>query len=148
MMSDLLRCDWRESNSSNRQKTHNLDGALAVLLDGQRERRLEAGLDVPQQQERLVRALGLAAVLGRQGDLGDAVAAERDGRCQRAFRIEPMVRQEPRRTEQRWGGGGEQRPALLFLHRGAAALSCHCYAGLVKRPGRGGLSHASCHQQQ
>lgn len=60
-------------------KTYDLDDGLSIVLDREREGGLEAARGFTQDQEGLVRSLGLAVLLGRQEDLQWLGAAEGDG---------------------------------------------------------------------
>lgn len=57
---------------------YNFDGSLAGFLNGQGKRRLEPGLDLAEDEEGLVRALGLTGLLGREGQLQGAGVAKGD----------------------------------------------------------------------
>ena len=59
--------------------THDLDDGLPAVLNGHVEGGLEAGGGLAQDEERLVRAAGLATLLGSQGDLEGIGATEGEG---------------------------------------------------------------------
>lgn len=58
--------------------TYDIDGRLAILLGGERERGLEASLGLLQHEEGLVRALALAVLLGCDDDLERVGGTQRD----------------------------------------------------------------------
>lgn len=68
--------------------TYNLDLALASVPDTDGEGCLQASVLVLQQDKRLVRALGLATILGGQEDMEGILGAERDWACDRLGRRE------------------------------------------------------------
>jgi hypothetical protein len=74
---------------SGNRDTNDLNDCLAGILGRQREWRLEAGVDVLEDDESLVRALALTIVLRGEGDLDGIRAAESDRLRERLLRVEP-----------------------------------------------------------
>ena len=79
------------SSSTTRRSTspYNLNSGPASLLDCQREGRFKARLWLLQHQERLVRPLRLAIVLGRQEQLQRVGGSEGDGFRERGLLAKP-----------------------------------------------------------
>lgn len=82
-----LSIDW---NCKCKTATYNLHIPFASVPDGQRERSLQASVLLLEQDERLVRSLALAIVLGRQADCESILCAEGDWSFERRLRTEAV----------------------------------------------------------
>ena len=71
--------------------TYEVDGGLSVLLGGEDEGSFQSRLGLLEGEEGLVRALGLAALLGRQDDLEGVGATEIDRLLGEGLVAEPVM---------------------------------------------------------